>query len=255
MLSLLKKRPAPKNGRVERWTLLELDDRQVDVRIVENPRTTRLTLRLVPASKTQESLKVTVPPGTPDREIDQFLHKNRHWASARLARLPQVNVIREGAVIPLRGEPHTIVHSGIGRGIVSIGMEEHGKVIRVFGDPRFLSRKVQDFLKRQARKDLTKAVTQHAAALGVKPKSITLRDTTSRWGSCSSSGALNFSWRIILAPPEVLDYLAAHEVAHLREMNHSDRFWTLVESICPEMERHKAWLRSHGQKLHAVVGQ
>lgn len=252
MLSLLKKRPKPKNGLVERWTLLELDGRSVDVRVVENPRTSRLTLRLVPASKTGESLKVTVPPGTPDADIDGFLDRNRAWAAARVARLPAVLRIQDGATIPLRGVPHRIMHSGIGRGIVSIGMEEDGPVIRVFGDPRFLPRKVGDFLKRQARQDLTKAVAHYSNALDVKAKSITLRDTTSRWGSCSSSGALNFSWRIILAPPEALNYLAAHEVAHLREMNHSDRFWSLVEQVCPDMEAQKAWLRTHGTKLHAV---
>jgi len=253
MFQLLKKRPAPKNGRVERWTLLEIDGRQVDVRVVENPRTTRLTLRLVPASKTQESLKVTVPPGTPEQEVDEFLSRNKNWAAARLSQLPEVTQIRDGAIIPLRGEPHRILHSGLGRGIVSIGMEEDGKVIRVFGDPKFTPRKVADFLKRQAKQDLTRAVEHYSKELGVKAKSITLRDTTSRWGSCSSSGALNFSWRIILAPPEVLNYLAAHEVAHLREMNHSDRFWALVENVCPDMDVQKSWLRAHGSKLHAVV--
>jgi predicted metal-dependent hydrolase len=253
MLSLLKKRPAPIAGKSQRWTLLEIDGRQVDVRIMENPRTTRLTLRLVPAAKAQESLKITVPPGTPETEIDEFLQRNRNWAAARLSRLPDVTWIADGAIIPLRGQPHRIVHCGNGRGIVSIGMEGDGPVIRVFGDPKFTPRKVADFLKRQARQDLTRAVEHYSGALAVKPKSITLRDTTSRWGSCSSSGALNFSWRIVLAPPEVLNYLAAHEVAHLREMNHSDRFWKLVEDICPDMERHKAWLRSNGSKLHAVI--
>ncbi len=252
MFSLLKKRPAPRKGLVERWTLLELDGRPVDVRIVENPRTTRLTLRLVPASKKGESLKVTVPPGTPDHEVDQFLERNKAWAAARVARLPEVLKIAAGATIPFRGVPHRIVHSGNKRGVVSVGMDEDGPVIRVHGDEKFTPRRVADFLKRQAKQDLTKAVTRYSEALGVKAKSITLRDTTSRWGSCSSSGALNFSWRIILAPPEVLDYLAAHEVAHLREMNHSDRFWALVEQVCPDMNTQKSWLRNHGTKLHAV---
>ena len=253
MLSILKKRPVKPAGKSERWTLVDIDGVQTDVRVVENPRTTRLTLRLVPASKTGESLKVTVPPGTPDHEVDTFLQRHRGWAAARLSRLPDVTRIADGVTIPLRGVPHRIVHSGIGRGVVSIGMEDDGKVIRVFGDPKFLPRKVADFLKRQARQDLAKAVALYSDALGVKAKSITLRDTTSRWGSCSSSGALNFSWRIVLAPPEVLHYLAAHEVAHLREMNHSDRFWNLVAQVCPDMKVQRAWLRTHGSKLHAVV--
>lgn len=254
MLSILKKRPPAIDGKRERWTLLELESGPADVRIVENPRTTRLTLRLVPSNTKTESLKLTVPPGTGDVEIDAFLARHANWASVRLARLPEAVKIENGAVIPLRGVPHRIAHSGRARGVVSRGMEDDGPVIRVHGDPAFLSRKVIDFLKRQARADLTAAVERHSKALGVKAKSITLRDTTSRWGSCSSSGALNFSWRIILAPPEVLDYLAAHEVAHLREMNHSDRFWSLVQQTCPDMERHKAWLRANGAELHAVTG-
>ena len=253
MLSLLKKRPAPHAGKVERWTLLDIDGSNVDVRVIENPRTTRLTLRLVPASKTGESLKVTVPPGTPEHEVDEFLQRNRNWAAARLSRLPDVQKIEEGAVIPLRGVPHRILHSGQKRGVISIGMEDDGPVIRVHGNRDFVTRRVADWLKRQAKQDLTKAVGHYSEALGVKAKSITMRDTTSRWGSCSSTGALNFSWRIILAPPEVLEYLAAHEVAHLREMNHSDRFWKLVRDVCPDMDAHKSWLRVHGAKLHAVV--
>ena len=252
MLSLLKKRPAPKRGLRERWTLVEIEGRMVDVRVVENPRTSRLTLRIVPAAKTPESLRVTVPPGTPEHEVDTFLARNAGWAAARLARLPQITRIAEGARIPLRGIDHTIRHSGRTRGVVATGMDEDGPVIRVHGDAKFVARKVADFLKRQARADLTKAVAIHAKALSVTPSSITLRDTTSRWGSCSSTGALNFSWRIVLAPPAVLDYLAAHEVAHLREMNHSDRFWALVEETCPDYSRHRAWLRAHGSALHAV---
>ena len=252
MLSLLKKRPAPAKGRVERWTLLDIDGRVVDVRVVENPRTTRLTLRLVPSGKTGEALRVTVPPGTPEADVDGFLARNRHWAAARLARLPDVVRIAEGATISLRGMPHRIVHSGRTRGVVATGMEEDGPVIRVHGDRGTVAKKVMEFLKRQARADLTTAVARYSAMLGVKAASITLRDTTSRWGSCSSTGALNFSWRIVLAPPEVLDYLAAHEVAHLREMNHSDAFWSLVAEICPDYEAHKAWLRVHGSGLHTV---
>ena len=254
MWSILKKRPAPTAGPRERWTLVEIDGRMVDVRVVENPRTSRLTLRLVPATSRTESLKVTVPPGTPEADVDRFLEKNRAWAAARLARLPRPVRLEDGATVPLRGVPHRIAHMGARRGVCSVGLDEDGtKLIRVHGDPAFTGRRVADFLKRQARQDLTRAVTLHSARLDVRAKSITLRDTTSRWGSCSSSGALNFSWRIVLAPPPVLDYLAAHEVAHLREMNHSPRFWALVEETCPDMEAQRAWLRAHGSALHAVT--
>jgi len=109
---------------------------------------------------------------------------------------------------------------------------------------------VRDFLKREAKRDLETASRASASALGVDIKRVSVRDQSSRWGSCSSTGVLSYSWRLILAPPFVLGYLAAHEVAHLIEMNHSRRFWRLVDRICPDMDRAKAWLDVHGADLH-----
>ena len=250
MLSLLKKRTPAKQKPGPRQAWLDVDGVDVPVVISENSRSRRLTLRIVPGGK---ELRVSTPPKTPYREIDAFLHKHRGWVASKLAHMPDVQVLDNGAEIPLRGVPHRIVHQGRDRGLAK-AVECDGEMqIHVFGDMRHLSRRVVDFLKKQARDDLLRAVGRHAAALGVQAKSITLRDTTSRWGSCSSSGALSFSWRIILAPPEVLDYLAAHEVAHLREMNHSPAFWKLVEKTCPHTKTSKAWLKAHGSTLHAII--
>ena len=99
-------------------------------------------------------------------------------------------------------------------------------------------------------RDLQKAAQSYAEALGVKVKRLSIRDQSSRWGSCTSAGSLSFSWRLILAPPYVLDYLAAHEVAHLVEMNHSARFWKVVARVCGHVERAKTWLDTHGNDLH-----
>jgi predicted metal-dependent hydrolase len=111
---------------------------------------------------------------------------------------------------------------------------------------------VRRFLVAEARRDLTRAVEGHARTLGVSWSSLTVKDTTSRWGSCNSDGALCFSWRVVLAPPHILDYLAAHEAAHLRELNHSKRFWNHVARCAPEYEKAEAWLRRHGASLHAI---
>jgi predicted metal-dependent hydrolase len=126
-------------------------------------------------------------------------------------------------------------------------MRESGdKILCVAGDSEFIDRRVHDFLKREARRALTDA-SSYADVLGVKVKRITIRDQSNRWGSCTSAGALSFSWRLILAPPYVLDYLAAHEVAHLVEMNHSARFWKVVAKICPATRNApKRWLDTHG---------
>lgn len=109
---------------------------------------------------------------------------------------------------------------------------------------------MHDYLKREARKDLHKASLAYAEELGVRVKRVSIRDQSSRWGSCTSAGSLSFSWRLILAPAYVLDYLAAHEVAHLVEMNHSPRFWRVVARICPSVERAKNWLDTYGNDLH-----
>ncbi len=118
------------------------------------------------------------------------------------------------------------------------------------GDAAHTARRVIDFFKREVRRDVERASRRYALALGVTIKRIGVRDQVSRWGSCSTSGVLSYSWRLIFAPPYVLDYLAAHEVAHLVEMNHSPRFWRLVERLCPDLRRAKAWLDVHGKDLH-----
>ena len=127
---------------------------------------------------------------------------------------------------------------------------ERGPLICVAGERAHIARRVTDFLKREARKDLEAAVARHSKQLGVKPRRIVLRDTVSRWGSCSSTGGLNFSWRLILAPPFVLDYLAAHEVAHIVHMNHSPLFWKLARRLHPGTDRAEIWLKVHGASLH-----
>src|SRR5690606_41093311 len=112
--------------------------------------------------------------------------------------------------------------------------------------------RVLRYLKDQARQDLIDRVAHHAVTLGVKPERIQVKELRSRWGSCSVDGVLSFSWRVVMAPPFVLDYLAAHEVAHLDEMNHGDGFWSLCRRLCPRTYEAKAWLKRHGSQLHAI---
>jgi predicted metal-dependent hydrolase len=120
----------------------------------------------------------------------------------------------------------------------------------VSGQEEAVPGRVRRYLTGEAGRDLRAAVAKHTAALGVPARRIAIRDTKSRWGSCSSTGTLSFSWRLIMAPPLVLDYLAAHEVAHLKELNHSNRFWTLLGELCPATEEAERWLKRHGAELH-----
>lgn len=219
------------------------------VAVIENARSTRLTLRIVPGG---QSLRLTVPPHVSETQIDDFLDRNRNWVSARIARLPAPLETENGALVPFLGIDHRIVHVNRLRGLVEPATENAMPVLRVPGAPEAKTRRLLGFFKQEARSRLDEAVACHASALGVRPKSIRIADTTSRWGSCSTTRTLSFSWRIVMAPAEVLDYLAAHEVAHLREMNHSPAFWDLVRELCPQMEAHKTWLRRNGNRLHAV---
>jgi hypothetical protein len=184
------------------------------------------------------------------RQAKEFAQKHGAWIATRLRRLPDVAPFTHGAVLPLRGLEHRIEHRRGTRGTVWIEANASPRLICVAGEEPHLPRRVHDYLKREAKRDLETASQLAAKALGVEIRRVSVRDQSSRWGSCSSSGVLSYSWRLILAPPFVLEYLAAHEVAHLIEMNHSRRFWRLVERICPQMGRAKTWLDAHGTDLH-----
>lgn len=227
---------------------LKVQQRDITIKLRHNNRAKRLILRLDPLSG---QAIVTVPPKVSEHKVRSFLESNIGWIEAKQSELPQPLILQDGNQVPVRGIDHVIVHVGHQRGTVRL-LEEHEKrSLLVSGEEHHIQRRVIDWLKKEARSDLQQAVEHHAAYLNVKPAAIRIKDTKSRWGSCSSSRVLSFSWRVIMAPPFVLDYLAAHEVAHLREMNHSDRFWSLVKETCPDFEKGKAWLRLNGKHLHA----
>jgi predicted metal-dependent hydrolase len=208
----------------------------------------RYTLRLKTASR---EAVLTMPARGSLSTARDFAERHGGWLAARFAKLPSLVDFAHGAEIPLRGVIHRIDHRPASRGTAWTESGVNGTpVIAVAGDARFTERRVRDFLKREARKDIEEATLRHARALNVPIKRIAIKDTVSRWGSCAADGSLSFSWRMILAPPFVLDYLAAHEVAHRVEMNHSPRYWKVVASIYPDYERAEAWLKRHGTELH-----
>lgn len=207
----------------------------------------RFTLRVRTATR---DVLLTMPSRSSLKAAREFAERHAAWIGARLARLPQPVAFEPRAVAPLRGVDHRIVHRPGERGVVWLETSERGPLICVAGERPHVARRVADFLKREARRDIEAAVARHSKKLGVTPRRIVLRDTVSRWGSCSSTGGLNFSWRLILAPPFVLDYLAAHEVAHFVHMNHSPLFWKLTRRLHPETDRAEAWLKIHGSNLH-----
>ncbi len=210
------------------------------------PSARRLTLRV--SNATGEVL-MTLPSRTSIATAEKFAASHGGWIAARLARLPERVPFEPGLSIPLRGQPVRILHRD-GRAAVVAAVDGEEPVIAVCAELAHVPRRVRDYLQREARRDLATAVAVYTERLGQGPRRITVRDTRSRWGSCTARGELNFSWRLILAPPFVLDYLVAHEMAHLREMNHSPRFWSLLRGLCPHVDEAEAWLKRHGSTLH-----
>ena len=210
----------------------------------------RLTLRIRGATG---DIVLTMPARTSFRQARDFAERHVEWLGVRLARIPRRTPFAPGEKIPLRGVEHVLRHcpDRIRRtGPVWIECEEETLALCASGESSHFERRIADYLRREARRDIEQAVFRHAARTGKRPISLSLRDTSSRWGSCSAKGALNFSWRLILAPPFVLDYLAAHEAAHLRHHDHSEQFWALTRSLCPRTGEAEAWLKAHGAQLH-----
>jgi predicted metal-dependent hydrolase len=223
-------------------------DREVYlVRVRRHRQARRYTLRI--HSATREVL-LTMPPRGSLKQAREFAEKHGGWIAARLDRLPEPTPFAHGVTLPLRGVDHRIEHRPGVRGTVWIEETAEERLLCVAGEAPHMPRRIRDFLKREAKNDLEAASRVAAEKLGVPIRRVSIRDQSSRWGSCSTTGVLSYSWRLILAPPFVLDYLAAHEVAHLIEMNHSRRFWRLVERICPHVTRAKTWLDVHGTNLH-----
>jgi predicted metal-dependent hydrolase len=229
--------------------LHDVAGRSLPLRIVENERARRLTLRIDAGGR---GLRVTVPPGIARGEVDRFLIRHQGWLEQRLAKVPDRPHVRPGIKIPLRGVPHLIVHEPASRGTVEVGTVEGAPALIVHGDRRHLSRRVADFLKREAKREIEALVARHTGVIGKRAKAIRFKDTSSRWGSCTSDGTLSFSWRIMMAPAPVINYLVAHEVAHIREMNHGPKFWKLCKELCPDTERCRDWLKRNGGALQAI---
>jgi predicted metal-dependent hydrolase len=242
MLRLFRRTPTPEPDRIE----MRIGGSVYPITVKRLKAARRYTLRVRTA---QRDVVLSMPQRGSLATAKAFAEKHATWIETRLRRLAADIAFEPGAMIPFKGVPHRILHKPERRGTVKVEAGEL-PVLAVAGEAPHLQRRLTDWLKRQARKDLTAAVERHCAAAGARHASVSVKDTASRWGSCSSAGALSFSWRLILAPPHVLDYLAAHEVAHLKEMNHSQRFWRLCEALCPRTKEAKAWLRAHGADLH-----
>jgi predicted metal-dependent hydrolase len=226
--------------------LLKIDGRAVEITMRLNPRARRLIVKVHPSTG---EITVVAPSKRAMSHALDFARGESDWIAKKLARVPQPVHFEIGSNVPFRGREYRIVAGGQGPGPVWIEETEE-LLIRVSGRPEHVGRRVRDFLKAAARRRLAERTAHFAGQVGKRPVRLSIRDTASRWGSCSVKGALSYSWRLILAPDAVLDYVVAHEVAHLVEMNHGPCFWRLVARLVPDYEARQAWLTRNATQLH-----
>jgi predicted metal-dependent hydrolase len=213
------------------------------VKVRRSARARRVSLRIDEADR---AVLLVLPQGMPLRRGLRFLDAQRGWIASHLAGLPQRVPFDEGAVVPVLGVPHSI-RRALDPAAPAVAIAD-GE-IRVRGNPASLPHRVRDHLIAAAQAELTRRARDFSARIGRELTRVGVRDPASRWGSCSAVGSLSFSWRLILAPEAVIDYVVAHEVAHLAEMNHGRHFWQLVEALVPGSAAPRAWLRRHRSRL------
>lgn len=222
---------------------IDLAGRDVALTIRRSARAKRLGLRI---AGHDGSVVLVLPRGVAEAQGMKFLTGRADWVLDRLNEVPERVPFADGAVLPLGGEPHVVRHDRAARGAVFVSELE----IVVSGAPEHLPRRLGDWLRAESKRRIAPLAHAKAGRIGRRVTRITVRDQKSRWGSCAAGGRLSFNWRLVLAPAPVLDYVVAHEVAHLAEANHSPAFWRVVDRLTGDRGAARAWLRRHGALLH-----
>ncbi len=211
--------------------------------IRKHAKSQRMVIRYHP---TQHHVVLTLPRYVTIKQGLHFVEEKRNWIAQRIQEHTRQVPFADGNIIPLLGMKYTLRHVG-GRGVVRIA----GGEIIVPGAAEFMVRRVREFLKRVAHDTIAELAHEKAKIIGKQVKKITVRDTSSRWGSCSYDGNLSFSWRLVFAPFEILEYVTCHEVAHLKHHDHSKAFWMATGLLYPDYDKAKDWLKLHGSDLYA----
>ncbi|MBL4720295.1 MAG: M48 family metallopeptidase [Alphaproteobacteria bacterium] len=233
-----------KNAKTSRIETITIGDRAVEIAIRRSPRARCIALRIDPAIGGAE---IVLPPGASESEGLAFVATRGGWLLDRLDQMPRRITFKDGVAIPLYGEATVIRHAPDKK--IGVALEDNQLVVG--GREEHLARRLKDWLRRDARRVISPLAWALADGLGQKPARISIRDQRSRWGSCSSTGALSFNWRLVLAPPFVLEYVTAHEVAHMQEMNHSPAFWSVVNDLTAHCVTGRKWLKTNGGGLHS----
>jgi predicted metal-dependent hydrolase len=224
---------------------IDIDGREIPLIVRRHPRARRIILRVNTAG---EGAVVTIPAHADPADGIEMARRQSAWLGQRLDDMGARTEFNDGVRVPYRGQDYTLRHDPAARGTVWV----EGDEIHVTGDARHMTRRLSDWMKKQARAEIAPLAHTKAASIGHTPSRITIRDTRTRWGSCSHKGGLSFSWRLVMAPNDVLDYVVAHEVAHLEHMNHSPAFWQTVDTLTANASHGRNWLSDNGSALHRI---
>ncbi len=222
---------------------IKLGDREIALVVRRNARARRIGLRI---AGHDDSVELVLPARGRDEDGLAFLRSRADWVLERLGRLPPCTPFADGSTIPLGDVPHRVRHAAGRRVPVAV---EGGEIL-VSGRPEHLARRLGDWLRAEAKRRIEPLARTKASAIGRQVARITIRDQKSRWGSCARDGRLSFNWRLVMAPASVLDYVVAHEVAHIEVPNHSAEFWRVVDRLTGDRRAARAWLRRYGTRLH-----
>ncbi|HWQ85906.1 SprT family zinc-dependent metalloprotease [Brevundimonas sp.] len=221
----------------------------IAARLSVNPRARRLSIRI--DARAGEAVLIA-PSERKLADVVAFARTKAAWMRERLAERPHGTPLEPGAVIDLFGKPVRLVATG-GAGAARLTEDTDGPVIASGGEGEAFARRVENLFKRVARETLQTRTDVHLRALGQRPVRMSIADPKSRWGSCSPHNrSIRYSWRVVMAPPAVIDYLAAHEVAHLVHADHSPAYWSVVQRLVGDHRAFRKWLRENGPALHAV---
>ena len=216
----------------------------VELTVEQNNRARRLRLKV---GRSSRRAVLVLPRSVSLKRGLEFAQRKADWIVAQLAALPEKQIFHDRMGLSVLGRECVIHHSPTARR----GVWSDQDVIWVSGQPEHLARRVRDFIKKEFSVYAAKKARETAETINARVQKVTVRDTTSRWGSCSRTGHLSLSWRLALAPLFVADYVIAHEVAHLVQMNHSDAFWRVVETLSPDYEQAERWLKKNAAYLYS----